>query len=156
MSMIDRTKLKSITEIQNEEVKQIACEAENFLFSHPWCIEITNGYLAWAIAGVIGVFLFDIIPSKPEVDTTLWVITGDLPPAYLVTDYAESWQKALDRYVYEMNRWVKAVREGENLDDIIPVNVEPTIEHAEMLEGRLNFIQEKFIDVPSDSIESDL
>ncbi|MFX0135622.1 MAG: hypothetical protein ACFFDN_18395 [Candidatus Hodarchaeota archaeon] len=153
--MTDRTKLKSITEIQNEEVKQLAREAENFLLSHTWCNQIENGHLAWAIAGVIGVFLFDIIPSQPEVDNTLWVITGDLPPAYLVTDDAESWQKALDGYVYEMNQWVKAVREGGNLDNIIPVNVEPTIEHAEMLEGRLNFIQENFINVPSDSIEGD-
>jgi hypothetical protein len=153
--MIDRTKLKPIAEIKNIEVRQLANEAENFLLSHHWCKEIENGYHAWAIAGVIGVFLFDIIPLKPEVDKTLWVITGDLPDAYLVTDEAENWQEALGAYVYEMDRWVTAVREGYSLDDVIPVNVEPTLEHAEMLKGRLEFIQKKLIDVPLNSIGTD-
>jgi hypothetical protein len=153
--MIDRTNLKSIIEINNEEVKQLALEAEKFLNSHHWCKDIENGYLALVIAGVTGVFLFDIIPSRPEIDKTLWVVTGDLPAAYLVTDEAKTWQEALDRYVYEMDHWVSAVREGGRLDDIIPVNVEPTLKHAEMLEGRLEFIQEILIDVPLDSIEGD-
>jgi hypothetical protein len=87
------------------------------------------GYLSWAVAGVIGVFLFDIIPSKPEVDKTLWVVTGDLPPAYLVTDEAETWQETLEGYVYEMNRWVEAVPAGKSLHDIIPVNVEPDLKY---------------------------
>ena len=153
--MIDRKKLKPITEIQNEEVKQLASEAENFLLSHPWCNKITNGHLVWAIAGVIGVFLFDIVPSKSEMDKTLWVVTGDLPSAYLVADDAETWQQALGGYVYEMNRWVKAVRNGESLDDVIPVNVEPNLKHVEMLNERLKFIQENFIDALSYSIEGD-
>lgn len=52
-----------------------------------------------------------------------------------------------------MSRWVKAVREDESLDDIVPVNVEPNLKHAEMLEGRLMFIKNIFINAPSDSIE---
>jgi hypothetical protein len=152
--MIDRSKFKPITEIQNEKVKQLAREAENFLLSHHWCNAITNGYLSWAIAGVIGVFLFDIIPSKPEVDETLWVVTGDLPPAYLVTDDAITWPEALEGYVYEMSKWVSAVQKGESLEGIIPVNVEPNIEYAKMLEGRLSFIQNRLIE-SSDAIEGD-
>ena len=152
--MVDRSRLKTINEIQNDEVKQLAREAENFLLSHSWCEAIENGYLSWAIAGVIGVFLFDIIPSRPKVDETLWVVTGDLPPAYLVTDDANTWSEALEGYVYEMSRWVNAVRGGSSLDDIIPVNVEPSIKYAEMLEGRLWFIQNRFIE-SSDMIEGD-
>ncbi len=153
--MIDKTKLEPINVIENEEVKRLATGAKNFLLSHTWCQEIAGEYLAFAVTGVIGVFLFDIVPSRPEVDSTLWVITGDLPPAYLVTDDAESWQEALEGYVYEMRRWVNAVRNHESLDDIIPVSAEPTLKHAEMLEGRLDFIQKNLIDVPSDSIEWD-
>ncbi len=155
MRIIDKTKLKPINAIENEEVRALATEAEHFLLSHKWCREITDGYLAFAVAGVIGVFLFDIVPSRPEVDTTLWVVTGDLPPAYLITDDSESWQEALEGYVYEMRRWVKAVRNHENLDEIIPVSAEPTLKHAEMLESRLNFIKENLIDVPADSIDTD-
>ena len=152
--MIDRSKLKPIIAIQNDEVKELAKEAEMFLLSHHWCKSIEYGYLSWAVAGVIGVFLFDIIPSTPEVDKTLWVVTGDLPPAYLVTDEAHTWQEALEGYVYEMNRWVEAVRTGKSLDDIIPVNVEPDPKYAEMLEGRLSFIKENFINA-SEPLEGD-
>lgn len=155
MSMIDKAKLKPINAIENKEVRGLATQAENFLLSHHWCQKIAGGYLAFAVAGVIGVFLFDIVPSRPDVDNTLWVVTGDLPPAYLVTDDAESWQEALEGYVYEMRRWVNAVRNHEGLDDIIPVSAEPTLEHAVMLESRLDFIQKNLIDVPSDSIEWD-
>ena len=144
-----------IPEIENEEVKQLAIDARNYLLSHSWCSQIESGYHAFAIAGVIGIFLFDIIPSKPEIDETLWIVTGDLPPAYLVIDDADSWQETLKGYVYEMNRWITAVREGIGLDDIIPVDAEPTIEHAEMLEGRLEFLQKNLIDVAPDSIISD-
>ncbi len=155
MSMIDKTKLKPIKAIENEEVRKLASEAETFLRSHTWCQGIAGGYLAFAVDGVIGVFLFDIVSSRPEVDNTLWIVTGDLPPAYLVTDDAESWQGALEGYVYEMRRWIDAVRNHESLDDIIPVSAEPTLQHAEMLEGRLDFIQKNLIDVLPDSIEWD-
>lgn len=153
--MIGNTEFKSISKIQNPEVKQLADEAERFLLSHKWCDDIKEGYQSFAIAGVIGVLLFEIISSEPEVDDTLWVITGDLPPAYLVTDDAENWQEALKCYVYEMRLWVEAVKNGESLDDVIPVDVAPTKEHAEMLESRLQFIEDNMINVPYDSIESD-
>jgi hypothetical protein len=64
MSMIDRTTLKPITAIENKEVRALADEAQTFLLSYAWCQEITSGYLAYAVAGVIGVFLFDIVPSR--------------------------------------------------------------------------------------------
>jgi hypothetical protein len=41
-----------------------------------------------------------------------------------------------------MQRWVDAVRSGAGLEGIIPVNVSPTLEHAEMLASRLGFIQD--------------
>jgi hypothetical protein len=54
-----------------------------------------------------------------------------------------------------MRRWVNAVRNHETLDNVIPVSVEPTLEHAGMLETRLEFIKKNLIDVPTDSIEGD-
>jgi hypothetical protein len=45
-----------------------------------------------------------------------------------------------------MQRWVNAVRAGDALEGIIPVNVSPTLEHAEMLSSRLGYIQDHFID----------
>ena len=153
--MVKKNKLKSISEIQDSEVKELADEAAQFILSHKWCGDIKKGYLSFAISGFIGIFLFEIIPNQPEVDETLWVITGDLPPAYLVTDDATNWQEALGGYVYEMRLWVEAVRKGESLDEVIPVNVAPTLEHAKMVESRLQFIEDNMINVPYDSIEGE-
>jgi len=89
------------------------------------------------------------------VDDTLWVVVGDLPSAYLALDDAPTWREALQGYVYEMGQWVSAVKQGDSLDDVIPVAVEPTIEHAEMLASRLAFIEEKILGVPDEDLESD-
>src|SRR5436190_14209756 len=53
---------------------------------------------------------------------------------------------ALRRYVYEMQRWVEAVRAGSTLDGIIPVNVSATQEHADMLSSRLGYIRDHILD----------
>jgi hypothetical protein len=56
-----------------------------------------------------------------------------------------------------MQRWVDAVRAGGSLQDIIPVNVSPTLEYADMLSTRLSFIRDHFIDdkpFPNDRLAS--
>ena len=106
--------------------------------------------------GVVGVFKIAFKPTRRGVDSVLWVITGDLPPAYLVTDDAPDWQRALAAYAGEMRKWVAAVRDGSSTADLIPVNVTPTAEHAAMLERRLDFIERELIAAPTGSIEGDV
>jgi hypothetical protein len=136
----------SADKIRNPEILELAERASAFLLSHSWCRSITKVHLAWAVAGVVGVFQIKLIPSRSAVDDTLWVIVGDLPPAYLVRDGTPSWREALQSYVYEMRKWVSAVRNGEPLTDIIPVNAEPTPAWADELDSRLSFINERILD----------
>jgi hypothetical protein len=142
-------------QIQNSEVRDLAKEAESFVASHRWCTRVETVQLAWAVAGVLGVFQVHLVPAKSSVDETLWVVVGDLPPAYLVLDNAPTWREALGSYIYEMSRWVSAVKQGDSLNDVIPVAAEPTLEHAEMLESRLAFIEKEILAVPDDDLESD-
>ena len=93
-----------LSQIHNPEVRELADEALRFLESHSWCGPVKSGELAFAVAGVVGIFKFSVEPSYPDVDSLLWVITGDLPPAYLGTDRAHDWQSALARYVDEMRK----------------------------------------------------
>ena len=86
----------------------------------------------------------------------VWVVVGDVPSAYLVHEPGDSWQDALREYVAEMNSWVTAVRTGTSLDDVIPVNAPPTMEYANMLASRLDFIQTRLVDVDPASVESDV
>ena len=142
-------------QIQNPEVAEYAAEATRFLASQHWCRAVVSTHLAWAVAGVLGVFLCKLVPKSADVDDALWVIVGDLPPAYLVCDDAPDWRGALEAYVYEMDRWVAAVRDGSSLDDVIPVEVDPTREHADMLDSRLKFIRSRILAADAGEIESD-
>jgi hypothetical protein len=148
-------RLIPLDRIKNPEVAEYAQRAADFLQSRSWCRSIVSGHLAWAVAGVLGVFLFRLVPSGPDVDDRLWVIVGDLPPAHLVCDDTPTWREALENYVLEMECWVSAVREGGSLEDVIPVNVAPTREHADMLDSRLTFIRRKILAADAGEIESD-
>ena len=139
----------SVAAIQEAELDDLAQQARNYLTSYRWCRNIRDAHLAFGVGGVIGVFLFAIEPAEAGVDDTLWVVVGDLPPAYLVCDKTPDWRGALHNYIYEMRRWIAAVRSGASLDDVIPVAAAATTEHADMLESRLDFIQQQLIDDPS-------
>jgi len=143
------------SQIKDPEVREFAAEAESFVASQSWCKKVAGVRLAWAAAGVLGVFQVDLVPAEPGVDPTLWVVVGDIPPAYLVLDETPTWREALQGYVAEMSRWVHAVRHGLPLDDVIPVAAVPSLEHAEMLAGRLALIETEIIDVTNGEVESD-
>jgi hypothetical protein len=142
-------------QIKNPEVRELADEASSFIASQSWCQKVTAVRLAWATAGVLGVFQVDLKPSRPEVDPTLWVVVGDVPPAYLVLDESPTWREALRGYVAEMSRWVHAVKRGLPLDDVIPVAAEPSAELADMLAGRLAFIETEIIEAAGGEVEGD-
>lgn len=135
-----------------DSLYEFARVAEGFLTSHPWCRELVSGYLGYGWDGILGIFFFEIVPAKENVDRQLWVITGDVPPAYLVSDNAKKPSEALRAYVHEMRLWVNAVKAGQPIDDFMPVyyqnstnRVPPSIDFAEMLDGRLDFIEQQLI-----------
>jgi hypothetical protein len=80
----------------------MATEAYEFMREKEWCERIDYQYLAYGIGGVVAVFLFQITPRFESVDSCLWVIVGDLPPAYLVVDENPTAADALEAYC---SRW---------------------------------------------------
>lgn len=121
-----------------------AREAETFLSEKRWCKRIRRGYYDRGWDGILAVFYFEIEPNGEGVDESVWVITGDLPAAYICNDN-QSGIEALQAYVEEMQKWVDAVRRGESVEDLIPVNVPATKEYADMLESRLGFIRQELL-----------
>lgn len=148
----DISKMTPVGSLEDAGLLEFAARAKGFLNGFRWCRKILNGHLAFGIEGVVGVFLFRIEPAETGVDDTLWVVVGDLPSAYLVCDDAPDWRGALEGYIFEMRRWVRAVHAGETLEDVIPVRAEPTTEHADALAGRLNFIERYIVgdEMPTD------
>ena len=147
--------MKPIESIDDPGVAEFAKRAEQFLSGFRWCGRILGAELAWAAAGVLGVFRMRISPAQPSVDEIVWVVTGDLPPAYLAYEPQDTWQDALRGYVSEMQLWVDAAKGGEAVSDLIPVNIPPTPENAARLESRLAFIRSRLLAVPAESLESD-
>lgn len=130
-------------------VRELLDQALAFVGSFTWCKRVSETYIGIAIGGVIGVVLVRIEPDRPDADEWLWVVVGDVPPAYLVADDAPNPASALAAYIGEMQAWIDAVKSGEPVDALIPVltsggaePVRPARENAELLEARLRFLDE--------------
>lgn len=136
--------------IDADSKSDLGTQAVRFLRSFAWCADVLELYEGILEPDIVGVFLCKIRPARPEVDEWLWVIVGDLPPAYLVTDEAPNPACALDGYIALMRDWVKAAKRGDPVDRLIPVNAPPTPEYATMLDSRLrilsDFLAEEFVD----------
>lgn len=147
--------MKLAAEIEHPEVRDFARRAQAFVEGFGWCERVTACRLAFAVAGILGIFRIDLVPAGTGADPIVWAVVGDLPPAYLAFDEGDTWQDALRGYVAEVGAWVEAVRTGVSLQDVIPVNAPPTPSYADELEGRLRFLRAKFLEVDPRSVESD-
>lgn len=76
----DTTEMTPVDSITDKELRALADEAHSFLTAFRWCRSVRESFLAFGVAGVIGVFLFRIEPATAGVDDTLWVVVGDVPP----------------------------------------------------------------------------
>jgi len=126
-------------------------EARAYLRKFPWCLGIRREFFGLGVGGVVGVFLFEL-DSTSDADGRLWVITGDLPSAYLVTDQAPTPMDALGIYCGLMDDWIRAVRENGNVSDVFPVESAATRKNADLLEKRIRFLREEII--PAFSLDS--
>lgn len=124
----------------------LLAEARNYLAKFKWCKEIRSFYIGGGVGGIYAVFLFEIENSASPDDDWLWVVVGDIPPAYLVANGGpRNPQEALLAYINLMGEWVAAVKKGEPVGHLIPVNVPPTPKYAEMLESRIAFLRDRFV-----------
>jgi hypothetical protein len=58
----------------------------------------------------VAVLLVKITPTREDVDEWLWVVVGDLPPAYLVADDAPGPAAALRAYISSVTRGDRGLR----------------------------------------------
>jgi len=139
--VIPLTEMIGIDQEETSLLQSMASEAEAYLNSFSWCRSVQARYFGAGIGGVVGVFFFQIRPSRLDVDIWLWVIVGDLPAAYLVVDECKTPSEALTAYIWEMKRWVKLAEKGKSSPHVIPVNVPMTREWAKQLGSRLRFLE---------------
>ena len=93
----------------------------------------------------MAVFLFRIERSDPNVDEWLWVVFGDVPPAYLVTEACKTPSQAIEGYVGEILKWVALAKNGQTSKEVIPVYVPATPENSADIERRMKLLQEVIV-----------
>lgn len=124
----------------------LAEQASSYIKSFRWCPPIEQLLLAFGVGGVVALFLIRFERAiGGGGDRELWIVVGDLPPAYFVTDEARTPAQALEVYCELMEDWADQVLSRGDTTESFPVAVEPTKEHAEMLKSRLEFIRQKLI-----------
>jgi hypothetical protein len=119
--------------------------AENYLRCFSWCKAIREAYYGDGYGGIVAVFLFRIEPSGVGVDEWLWVVFGDVPPGYLVTDSCKTPSQALEAYMGEIAKWVELAKQGRSSKEVIPVYVEATPENAADVERRMKFLRQVIV-----------
>ncbi len=132
-------------ETDTQQLREMLGWAEAYMRSFHWCPPVIERYLAFGIGGVVAVFLFKLGRKINEIDDWLWVVVGDLPSAYLVTDRARNAREVLSLYCELMDDWARAALSGRTADKIFPVNAPATPEVARMLLSRMQFIREQII-----------
>jgi hypothetical protein len=120
-------------------------EAREFILFYDWVSSIEAEFVGVCVDGILYAFLFNILPSREEVDKWVWVIVGDVPPAYITCESAKNSYEALDAYVGAMEEWVHAAQNGYPVNSVIPVNVDATPENALLLKTRLEFIDRRIL-----------
>jgi hypothetical protein len=119
--------------------------ARRFLLSQNWCFGLGELYFGVGLGNGVSVFRAQITQKPPHVDSWIWVIVGDIPPAYLVIDELPDPISALRTYIVLMQEWVDLARFGESSNAVIPVNEAPTPENVEVLQKRLVALEEHIV-----------
>jgi hypothetical protein len=127
------------------ELDSARVEARNHLQFFDWVLSIKGEYLGYGAEGIIYIFLFEIEPGRPDIPGWIWVIVGDVPPTYIPADDTRTPFEALDGYIGALEDWVDAARQGKSVAKLIPVKVDATPDNAEMLAGRLKFLDERIL-----------
>ena len=129
----------------DSEFIELAEEAASFLKNHKWCKEIEKQWLAADWENLLAVFFFKIVPNSADADDYVWVVVGDLPPAYIDIESSDNEIETVRVYTKLMDDWVQHVKKGQPTDDCYPINVPPENEYAEMLAIRIRLIRENIL-----------
>jgi hypothetical protein len=132
-------------EVDTKLLREMADRAELYLTSFKWCPPIAESFLGFGVGGIIAVYLFRLSAKIAGTDDKVWVVVGDIPSAYVVTDQAPDAISAIKVYCDLMDEWATAVLHGKTLQDVFPVAAAPTFDNASQLTSRIKFIREKLI-----------
>lgn len=142
--LVPEDQIRGEDDAETCELQDMLQRARVYLQSHEWCEGVSEAYLGFGVGGVVAVFLFRTTMRTGD-EELLWVVEGDLPSAYLVSDNVTNAATALEIYSDLMEDWVRAVRMGSGLQDVFPVDAPADEKHASLLEKRINLLRRDII-----------
>ncbi len=142
--LVPADRIRGEDDAETRELQRMLQQARAYLQSHDWCEGVYEAYLGFGVGGVVAVFLLRT-KLRTGGEELLWVVVGDLPSAYLVSDRATTAATALEIYADLMQDWVGAVRKGAGLQDVFPVDAPADEEHASLLEKRISLLRRDII-----------
>lgn len=137
--------IKGDSEEDAMALKSMAQAARIYVESFDWACPIKDIHLTFGIGEVIAVFIVKFTSPLASGDTSIWVIIGDIPSAYMVADDIQTPQMAMEVYCDLMEDWANAVLDGSSLADIFPVRAEHCKENARSLLTRVGFLRKEVI-----------
>jgi hypothetical protein len=142
MALVPEAQITGEDEEDTRLLRELPDEVRAYLVGTGHWTRVERLRFGLGVGGIVGVFLAEAEPAAPQVDREVWVVVGDLPPLYLVTDDIDTPAEALAAYIDHRRAWVSAVRGNHSVADLAPVDVEPTREWAAALATRLDLLAE--------------
>ena len=104
--------------------------------SLPWHNGVVADYFGGGVPGFGAVFLFEIVSFRENVDKLIWIVAGDIPFAYFVTDKAPNWVCAFKVYSGLAQDWVAADAASREAEKVFPFQktANPVSSDGEILE----------------------
>lgn len=139
-ALVPAQHLKGEDDEDTARLQQLSGRALAYIQSFQWCRGVRDSYFGLGVGGIVAVFLLNV-EGAPGVDDWLWVVVGDLPSCYLVTDGAPDAVSALQVYCDLMSDWVRDVQSGTVDERVFPVRAPPTPEAAQLLATRIECLR---------------
>lgn len=125
-----------------EDFDEMYETAEWFLLGFNWHRALLESRIGLYCEGFYGVYLFKIEPVSEDIPEWIWIVEGGsaASPAVIPIDRCPNGAAAFHEYIAAIGEWVDAVKNGEPVDDVIPVALPPTLEEAQRMERQLRFM----------------
>ena len=127
------------------EAKEMDQKAVLYIKDFGWCREVKESTLYLNLGSTLCIFLMEIDNAASDEDNFLWIMVGDIPSMHLDVYGTKTTIEVLDRYNALARDWIFNVQHGLSVDDCYPFDTESTIEMADMLKKRVDFIEKTII-----------
>jgi hypothetical protein len=128
-----------------EDARKMYEGARAFLLGQSWVHRVGEILVAVVFPGIVAIFLAKVVVEPNNKHEFVWVLVGDIPPAFIGSECCRTPALAMEGYLGEMQAWVDAVRSGGSTADLIPVNTSETSDAADALQKRLDFLDGRIL-----------